>query len=102
MAKDPAFLFYYNDWMAKTRFMSADDKGYLMDLLCLQAEHWSIPEEIIRLAIPTENWQRIRKKFTKDRQGFYNETQREKLEVRRKFVDSRKRITGKEGVDLRS
>lgn len=96
MAKDPAFLLYYKDWLGTTRFMKADDKGYFMDLLCIQADIWTIPEEVIEEAVPAENWQRIRKKFTKERHGFYNEMQREKLERRRKYVESR-RINGNKG-----
>jgi len=96
MAKDPAFLFYYKDWLATTRFMKPEDKGYFVDLLCYQAEMGTVSQEIIDQMMPSENWQKLKPKFTRNRHGFYNDMQRMFLDKRRKYVDSR-RNNGKKG-----
>ena len=45
MSKDPAFLFYPSDWIVGTAFMSYDQKGKYIDLLCLQHQHGPLSAE---------------------------------------------------------
>jgi len=90
MASDPAFMFFYKDWLATTRFMKPEDKGYFVDLLCYQAEYWNIPQNVIDGAIPRSNWLAIRHLFQRNKAGYFNSMQRLHLEKRRKFTESRR------------
>jgi hypothetical protein len=50
MAKDPAFLFYYSDWLSSTNSLKADERGYYIQLLANQASLGSLPNDIEELA----------------------------------------------------
>jgi hypothetical protein len=74
-AKDPAFLFYYQDFQHGTRKMTFEEKGAYIELLCEQADcgHLSL-EDIKRILNGhTPIWDSICCKFIVDEFGlFYN------------------------------
>ena len=43
--KDPAFLFYYQDFLVGTSFMSNEVIGAYIKILCYQADKGSISKE---------------------------------------------------------
>lgn len=88
MSKDPAFLFYYQDYAWGTRHMSYEEKGRYMDLLCEQADYGAIePEHFHAVA---GNKQKIIEKFSTNSKGyFYNKRLREVMEKRKIFCKSR-------------
>ena len=91
MAKDPAFLFYYQDFLVGTSFMTLEEIGAYVKLLCFQADKGSLSEKDILKKIPAPIWQTICCKFVKDEKGFYNQRLREETEKRRLYTESRRK-----------
>jgi hypothetical protein len=99
MAKDPAILWYWNDWHGGTVTFSRHLKGCFMDLLHAQFNtgHLSLEEIKNVLGNDFATWQTLSKKFTKDENGlFYNTRMEEENIKRRAFIQSRKdnRVNG--------
>lgn len=90
MAKDPAILFYPNDWLGGTIGMSYEDKGAYMELLMMQFTRGHMTEHMIGQTIG-QLWLNIKDKFTKDSEGkWYNERLDIEKEKRKNYVNSRK------------
>ncbi|NJO00325.1 MAG: hypothetical protein HC880_00415 [Bacteroidia bacterium] len=92
MSKDPAFLFYFVDWQHGTRKFSFAEKGAYLELLCEQADLYSLSINDIKRILKNEFpiWETICVKFIKDEDGkFYNETLRKKQIDRKNYVKSR-------------
>jgi len=93
MAKDPAFLFYYQDFMWGTRGFTHAERGLYIELMCEQADSKtgsidsSVFENVIKLA--DFNAEKVEKKFAQDKHGFYNKILREHLSKRRTYCESR-------------
>ena len=94
MSKDPAFLFYYQDFMWGTRYFTPEQRGLYVELMCEQADssNGSIPEEHMNKICKscdehTKNT--VISKFKKDSNGFYNERLRDILFKRRAYSESR-------------
>lgn len=92
MSKDPAFLFYYQDFAYGTRQMTFEEKGCYIELLCEQADigHLSIDDikRALKLSFPI--WEAICLKFKKDDHGlFFNEILEKHINKRKIFVSSR-------------
>lgn len=49
--KDPAVLFYINDWLTSTSEMDADCRGWYLNLLLHNYDKGSLPNEIEKLAV---------------------------------------------------
>ena len=90
MAKDPAFLFYYQDFLVGTTFMTLEEKGAYITLLCHLADKGSLPEEQILKVVPLTIWHAIKSKFKKDDKGFFNERLNEEVSKRKGFCQSRR------------
>lgn len=93
MAKDPAFLFYYQDFAYGTRKLTFEEKGAYIELLCEQADsgHLSINDIKRILKNSFHIWDAICEKFITDDKGcFYNEVLELHLLKRRNFTESRK------------
>jgi hypothetical protein len=93
MAKDPAFLFYYQEFQHGTRKMTFEEKGAYIELLCEQADcgHLSLDEikRVLNSHFPI--WGAICCKYVVDQEGkFYNKVLEEHLKRRENFVNSRK------------
>lgn len=90
MAKDPAILFYPNDWLGGTIGMSYEEKGAYMELLMMQFTRGHMSEHMIGQTIG-QLWLNIKDKFTKDDDGkWYNERLDIEKEKRKNYVESRK------------
>lgn len=92
MSKDPAFLFYYQDFAYGTRKMSFEEKGCYIELLCEQADigHLSLEDikRALKLSFPI--WETICCKFAKDDNGlFYNIVLQEHIQKRKSYTESR-------------
>lgn len=93
MAKDPAVLFYYQDFLFGTSFMSNEDVGKYIRILCFLADKGSITEKqvlsICKASVIPEN---IHEKLERDSDGnYYQHRMREEQEKRRRFSDSRRK-----------
>lgn len=51
MTKDPACLFYINDWLTSTAEMDADCRGWYLNLLLHNYDKETLPNEIEKLAV---------------------------------------------------
>ena len=90
MSKDPAFLFYPNDYIGGTMGMTFEEKGAYMELLMLQFNRGHMNIHMIERTIG-ENWKNIKDKFKQDENGlFYNERLEQEKEKRANFTESRR------------
>lgn len=83
MAKDPAFLFYASDFLTGTMFMSNEQVGIYIRLLCSQHQHGGLIDKISFNSLVGDNLI-LRSKFTETESGFYNERLTEIMEARNK------------------
>ena len=73
MSKDPAFLFYSSDFLTGTMFLSNEQVGKFIRLLCVQHQKGRLSEKHM-LSICKAYDSEIFEMFLKDEQGlFYNE-----------------------------
>jgi uncharacterized protein YdaU (DUF1376 family) len=90
MAKDPAFLFYPNDYIGGTMGMTFEEKGAYIELLMMQFNRGHMTEHMIRQTVG-QLWDNIQVKFNKDDKGlYYNERLEIEKEKRVKFTESRR------------
>ncbi len=93
MAKDPAFLFYPNNWMGGTMIMTRHQKGCYMDLLIAQFNNGPLSLETIKSVLGTDQaaWTVLSKKFKQDSDGnFFNEKLATEMKKRQKFTKAQK------------
>lgn len=97
MSKDPAFLFYPNDWLGGTMGMTFEEKGAYMELLMMQFNRGHMTSHMIGQAVG-QLWDKIQDKFIKDDNGlYYNDRLDIEIEKRRNFCNSRR--NNKDGVN---
>jgi len=90
MAKDPAFLFYPNDYIGGTMGMTFEEKGAYMELLMLQFNRGHMTTHMIGQTIG-HLWDNIKDKFVQDEQGkWYNVRLEEEKIKRANFTKSRR------------
>ena len=97
MSKDPAFLFYPNDWLGGTMGMTAEQKGAYIDLLVFQFNHLghfteSEAKQVLSICFASV-WQVVKNKFKTEGENnefLYNERLREEIEKRQSFSESRR------------
>lgn len=91
--KDPAFLFYYQDWLVGTYFLNRREKGAYMDLLCYQADKDKLTMEAIKEILDGDFdiWDKIKDKFIEENGLFYNKRLKIEREKRLLFVESRRK-----------
>jgi len=90
--KDPAFLFYYQDFLVGTNFMTMEERGIYITILCHMADKGRLSKEhmlnICQSYVFTKNMQN---KFKLDDEGYYyNERLTIEIEKRRKYAESRR------------
>lgn len=86
--KDPAFLFYSNDFLSGTMLMSNEEIGIYIKLLCLQHQQGHLKEEDMLSIGATK---KIFSKFIKDEEGnYYNERLEHEANKRKAYSESRK------------
>lgn len=93
--KDPAVLWYFNDWGGGTVGMTRHQKGAYMDLLHAQFNLGDLSLVQIKNVLGVDfgpHWSTIQKKFTFDlvTELYYNERLKQEREKRSKFTDSRR------------
>jgi uncharacterized protein YdaU (DUF1376 family) len=96
MSKDPAFLFYPNDYIGGTMGMTFEEKGAYMELLMLQFNRGHMTTHMIGQTVG-QTWVKIQDKFVKDADGlWYNERLDMEKERRKTFTESRRNnVSGK-------
>lgn len=92
MAKDPAFLFYYQDFLVGTSDFTNEQVGAYIRCLCIQAAKGGISEDhMIKICESQANHEIIKKKFVwyPEERCFRNDRLSEEMEKRRKYSESR-------------
>lgn len=96
MAKDPAFLFYPNDYIGGTMGMTFEEKGAYIELLMLQFNRGHMDGHMIGHCVG-KLWESIKCKFIQDENNlWYNERLDIEKAKRKAFSESRRNnIKGK-------
>lgn len=90
MAKDPAFLFYSQDFFLGSATMSFEDKGKYIHILCLMHQQGRLDEETIRFSVGNVSV-KLKSKFKIDENGFwYNKRLEDETKKRNNFTKSRR------------
>lgn len=90
MAKDPAFLFYPNDFDCKTKFFTDEQVGIYLRLLIAQFQYGRLSEKQVKHICKTYD-KDIMLKFDVDDNGlYYNERLESEIHKRKKYSESRK------------
>lgn len=96
MAKDPAFLFYSQDFYTGVATLNWEDRGKYISILCLMHQQGRMSEETIRFIVGSVS-DNLKSKFSIDDHGmWFNERLETESEKRSKFTESR-RLNGLEG-----
>lgn len=91
MAKDPAFLFYSQDFIVGTNFMNYEQRGKYITLLCYQHQYGKLTEEHMINICKTYD-KDIFSKFKKDKDGlYYNERLENEVVKRKEYSESRRK-----------
>lgn len=93
MSKNPAFLFYYRDFSHGTRYMTFEEKGAYIELLCEQADIGHLSLEYIKRILNSHFfvWDKLKDKFSQDENGlFFNKVLELHIKTRVEFVESRR------------
>ncbi len=93
MAKDPAFLFYYQDFLVGTDHFTTEEVGAYIRCLCQQAHKGSITyEHMLKICERQLVHSTIMEKFKPDHNGgFFNKRLRFEVERRCNYSESRKK-----------
>ena len=92
MAKDPAFLFYYQDFLVGTDEFTNEEVGAYIRCLCFQAAKGGISENhMIKICGSYENHQKIKNKFCfiESENLYKNARLSKEIEKRRNYCESR-------------
>ena len=81
MAKDPALLFYVQDFITGTMFFNYEQKGKYITLLCAQHQHGGLINKDDFNSIAGDD-KALRNKFIESDDGFYNERLMKEMEKR--------------------
>jgi hypothetical protein len=97
MIKDPAFLFYSQDFLVGTLTMPFEDKGKYITILCYMHQNGPISDETIRLLVGNVSVS-LMSKFSQCDDGlWYNKRLDIEVKKRTKFTESRKNNGAKGG-----
>lgn len=97
MSKDPAFLFYPNDYIGGTMGMTLEEKGAYIELLMLQFNRGHMTIDMIGRTIG-QAWDKIKLKFIQDDNGlWFNERLELEVNKRKSFTESRR--NNKKGIN---
>jgi len=91
MAKDPAVLFYTQDFLVGTMTMTYEQKGKYITLLCLQHQKGKLTLKDLQSVLTEEDIE-IAEKFIKESDGFYyNQKLKFESERRKNYSESRRK-----------
>lgn len=88
MAKDPAFLFYSQDFLVGTMFMTNEQVGKYIKLLCIQHQKGGISKSDME-SVCNGYDEVIYSKFIIDNNTYYNARLKEETVKRNKYVSNR-------------
>lgn len=89
MAKDPAFLFYSQDFLVGTQFMTDEQVGKYIRLLCYQHQNGRLTENHMNFICKSYD-NDVFSKFLRDSEGnYYNERLEIESLKRQKYCESR-------------
>lgn len=100
MAKDPAVLWYWNDWQGGTSTFTRHLKGCYMDLLNAQFNNGRLSLAEIKTVLGTDfgsSWPTLQKKFEKDEDGLFFNARMESEKLRRGNFIERQKENGSKG-----
>jgi hypothetical protein len=91
MSKDPAFLFYSNDFETKTKFLTNEQVGKMIRLMITQHQHGHLSKEQVEFI--TGGWdQMLMEKFQIDENGLYfNDRLENEIKKRKAYSESRRK-----------
>lgn len=90
MAKDPAFLFYSQDFIVGVQTMNFEDRGKYITILSQMHQQGRMDEETIRFMVGSVS-DKLRLKFKVDDNGlWYNERLESETEKRNHFTETRR------------
>ncbi len=93
MSKDPAFLFYHHDFLVGVAFMSFEERGAYITILCYMADKGFLTSQQIKSICG--NYQPealLKEKFKKDENGnYYHHRLIEEVNKRKAFTESRRK-----------
>ena len=96
MAKDPAFLFYSQDFYTGVATLNWEDRGKFISILCLMHQQGRMKEETIRFLVGSIS-DNLKSKFSIDEKGlWFNKRLEDEATKRNNFTESR-RINGLSG-----
>lgn len=90
MAKDPATLWYWNDWHSGTILLSRFLKGCYMDLLHAQFNHGPLSLEEVKAVLGGDfgqAWPTLSKKFSEANGRYFNERMEDEKKKRKKHSE---------------
>lgn len=92
MAKDPAFLFYYQDFIVGTTFLTLEECGAYIRILCYMADMGHMSKtQIEKITGSLGFTNSLRSKFKVDlNSNFYNDRLDIEIEKRKSFCESRR------------
>jgi hypothetical protein len=92
MAQDPAFLFYYQDFLVGTDDMDNDEVGAYIRCLCHQASKGCISEKhMMKICLRQDVFNSVSQKFLRNEDGNYcNERLMLEISKRKAFAESRR------------
>ena len=93
MAKDPAFLFYYQDFLTGTDHFSNEEAGAYIRCLCHQAHKGYISEKhMLKICERQETQNAIMEKFEPAGKGkVFNDRMQQEVIKRRNYSESRRK-----------
>jgi len=102
MAQDPAFLFYYQDFLVGTDDMDNDEVGAYIRCLCHQASKGCISEKhMMKICLRQDVFNTVSQKFLRNEDGNYcNERLMLEINKRKAFAESRRNNRMKKTSDI--
>lgn len=93
MAKDPAFLFYYQDFLVGVDSFTNEEVGAYVKCLCHQAHKGHISaHHMLKICQRQDVQKTVKEKFNSDGNGhFFNDRLKHEIEKRRKYSESRRK-----------
>lgn len=96
MAKDPAFLFYSQDFYTGVAVLNWEDRGKFISILCLMHQQGRMSEETIRFLVGSIS-DNLRSKFSIDEKGLWFNARLELEATKRNAFTESRRNNGEKG-----
>lgn len=90
MAKDPAFLFYSNDFLTGVSDLTMEERGQFITLMCLQHQKGGLTKKAVAIAVASAS-KDVMKKFEVDENGLlYNKRLQLEIDKRKNFTEKQR------------